>query len=366
MEKESSTIDKFIDPSQWMVWKFQVRVNLMASELVEYINGTKVEPAEAAAVTYAADVANWRKNDAKAQKVIVNSCGSNILIHLCNCTTSKQMWDKLHSVYEQSNEAAKQLLQEQYHLYKKNPAHDIATHISTLQGMVQKLAAVKVTIDDNGLIMKILMTLPAEYRHFLSAWDSVAPAEKIVTNLTNRLMVEESRCGLQSMNLNEVSKSEALLAKQSIGSKKKSQPAHKKKQRGKCFRCGSTEHYKRDCKAAVSADKSKTSSSYSNDGEKGFLGTTESSKQSDDFYHDSGATSHMCKQREHFQDYVNLEPPINVKLGDGKYMQAIGRGNLQAMFYDGKQWNLKTMHDVLYAPNLAMNLFSSTRSWAHK
>lgn len=48
------------------------------------------------------------------------------------------MWTKLHCVYEQSNEASKQLLQEQYHAYKKNPAHDIATHISTLQNMAQK------------------------------------------------------------------------------------------------------------------------------------------------------------------------------------------------------------------------------------
>lgn len=366
MERETSTIDKFIDPAQWMVWKFQVRVNLMASELVDYIEGTKEKPADLTVGTHEKDLAEWKKNDAKAQKVMVNSCGSNILIHLCNCSSAKAMWDKLHSVYEQTNDAAKQLLQERYHLYKKNPAHDIATHISTLQSMVQKLAAVNVTIDDNGLIMKILMTLPSDYRHFLSAWDSVATAEKTVLNLTNRLMVEESRCGLQSMNLNEVSKSEALLAKQSNVSKNKkyqqAQNTEKPKQRGKCYRCGSTEHFRRDCKAAVSSDKSKASSS--KDGEKGFVGVTQSEgKADDDFYHDSGATSHMCKQREVFLNYKDLDEPINVKLGNGEYMQAIGRGNVNAIFFDGKEWNTKTMHDVLFAPKLVMNLFSSTRAY---
>lgn len=67
-------------------------------------------------------------------------------------------------------------------------------------------------------------------------------------------MVEESRCGLNSMNLNEVSQSEALLAKQSGGAGSKQNQRHQKKkdygkQKGKCFKCGSTQHFKKDCNA---------------------------------------------------------------------------------------------------------------------
>lgn len=218
MEKDKSTIEKFIEPSQWMLWKFQVRVNLMAAELTGYLDGTTEKPSDATVDDHAQKLAEWKKNDAKAQKLMVNSCGSKVLIHLCNCSTAKEMWDKLHSVYEHSSAAGKQLLQEKYHSYKKNPSHDIATHISTLQGMVQNLKAVGVNIDDGGLIMKILMTLPPEYRPFLSAWDSVAENNKTVKNLTDRLMVEESRYGFANLNLSEVNESEALLAKHGGGS----------------------------------------------------------------------------------------------------------------------------------------------------
>lgn len=285
MKKDTFTIEKFIDPSQWAMWKFQVRVNLLASELFGYVDGTvqKPEPAAGAAATAInKNIAEWLKNDAKAQKVMVNSCGSKVLIHLCNCTT--QMWDKLHAVYEQSNQASKHLLQEQFFVYKKDPAHDIATHVSTLEGLVQKLKTVGVNIDDSMLITKILMTLPSEYRHFSSAWESTAANDRTIINLTNRLMVEEQRLGIQNFNLNEVSSSQALVAKQQTGAKGKQNQRNQKKtgktkQKGKCFKCGSTEHWKRDCPSQLSSEKSKASEETD---EKAFFGSeTESLVQHD-------------------------------------------------------------------------------------
>lgn len=64
MDKEHSTIDKFIDPSQWMVWKFQVRVNLLASDLIGYVDGTIEKPADATVAGYAASLVEWKKGDA--------------------------------------------------------------------------------------------------------------------------------------------------------------------------------------------------------------------------------------------------------------------------------------------------------------
>lgn len=47
---------------------------------------------------------------------------------------------------------------------------------------------------DDAVITKFLMTLPANYDHFSSAfWNSTPTAEKTLEQLTNRLMVEEHR-----------------------------------------------------------------------------------------------------------------------------------------------------------------------------
>lgn len=391
MEKETSTIEKFIDPSQWMIWKFQVRVNLMALEIFGHVDGTTKMPEPAAASETDAtkkakavkDIAEWNKNDARAQKVIVNSCGAKILIHLCTCKTSEEMWSKLHSVYENTNDAAKQLLEEKYYSYKKDPSHDIATHISTLQNIVQKLGVVGVTVSESSLMTKILMTLPHEYRHFQSAWDSTVATDKTLINLTNRLMVEENRHGLQGMNLNEVSQSEALFAKPSGGAVGKQNQKHQKKkrdnkQKGKCFKCGSTEHYRKDCDApsasGTSQKKSKGDKALFSeivdsdastekpkcDGIALFNGIVDSLPKQDAWYQDSGATSHMCKRRDWFVTYSTLQKPIEVLLGNGTLMRAIGRGDMKIMSYDGQNWIEKTLKNVLYAPTLYANLFSST------
>ena len=48
-------------------------------------------------------------------------------------------------------------------------------------------------ISDSMIITKVLMTLPASYRHFVSAWESAPAGERKLDNLKTRLMTEESR-----------------------------------------------------------------------------------------------------------------------------------------------------------------------------
>ena len=47
------------------------------------------------------------------------------------------------------------------------------------------------------LITKLLATLPAQYRHFASAWDSTPSADKTLTNLIIRLQLKENRLKLE-------------------------------------------------------------------------------------------------------------------------------------------------------------------------
>lgn len=61
MERDIVTIEKFIDSSQWMMWKFQVRVNLMASDLFKYVDGKQGKPGDATSATYAKDLMEWTK-----------------------------------------------------------------------------------------------------------------------------------------------------------------------------------------------------------------------------------------------------------------------------------------------------------------
>lgn len=198
-------IEKLQQQSQWTAWRFTVRVTLVASEIFDVVNGAETKPEPAALSSSVEIIAStrkkileWNKRDARAQKIIVSSIGEKPMLHILNCTTAKAMWDKLHSVFEQKNESGKHLLQQRFFAFAKDPADNIATHISKLESIVQQLKDLGVLIDNNMVVTKILMTLPAEYKHFVSAWESTEQTSQTIENLTNRLMIEESRVNMNA------------------------------------------------------------------------------------------------------------------------------------------------------------------------
>lgn len=58
------------------------------------------------------------------------------------------------------------------------------------------------------IITKLLISLPPEYNHFHTAWDSTAENLQTIENLTARLIMEEARLAKQ----NQKEAGEALMA----------------------------------------------------------------------------------------------------------------------------------------------------------
>jgi Integrase core domain/gag-polypeptide of LTR copia-type/GAG-pre-integrase domain len=77
---------------------------------------------------------------------------------------------------------------------------------------------------------------------------------------------------------------------------------------------------------------------------------------------DSGATSHMSYQRDWFVSYETLGRPIKVTLADGKVVQAIGQGDLRIVTKVDGEDVVGRLKDVLYLPELSMNLFSVSQA----
>ena len=76
---------------------------------------------------------------------------------------------------------------------------------------------------------------------------------------------------------------------------------------------------------------------------------------------DSGATCHMCNNEAMFSDLQALQNPLNVTLGDGRDLHAVGCGNVVlTMNLPQDKTESCTLHDVLLVPDLAYNLVSVT------
>ena len=111
------------------------------------------------------------------------------------------MWEKLHGVYKNKTETSVHMLQQKWFKYNKDPSDDLSTHISKLQDLCFKLKAFGEELSDSMLMTKIIMTLPEQYNHFVSAWESTEAAQRTIDNLMVRLVMEESRKKTQEKNL---------------------------------------------------------------------------------------------------------------------------------------------------------------------
>ncbi len=67
----------------------------------------------------------------------------------------------------------------------------------------------------------------------------------------------------------------------------------------------------------------------------------------------------MTSNKRYFASFKEFDKPEDVHLGDGRVVQALGVGSIHMkMMYKVSRPKPATMHDVLYVPKLACNLFS--------
>jgi hypothetical protein len=83
-------------------WKIHMRAILKKNDLWDFVSGTMPKPA-----CTDPKYADWVKMDGKAESDILLAVSPSELVALDGLDTSKQIWDKLKSMYESSGPARK-------------------------------------------------------------------------------------------------------------------------------------------------------------------------------------------------------------------------------------------------------------------
>ena len=74
---------------------------------------------------------------------------------------------------------------------------------------------------------------------------------------------------------------------------------------------------------------------------------------------DSGASSHMTQSKQFLVDYEGFDKPQKACPGDGRTVEAFGRGNIHfRMVFKMSKPKEVTTYNALYIPKLTCNLFS--------
>lgn len=338
------------DEKDWVLWKFQISILLKFQEVYDYVTGEEKKPTNESESDYRTKLEKYNKSDIKAQRAISSTIEKDALLHIVNCKTAAEMWAKLKSVYEQKSETSVHYLQQKFFTFEKDPADSIATFVSKLQELVQQLCDLGEQVSDKMLITKILLSLPPSLNYFKSAWESTADDKKTLNELCARLMMEENRASEASGSTSDG----ALLAKYRKIDGKSADFEDSRRSVQRCYICGSTEHYKRDCKFNKRKKEYKKKSD-------ALCCTFVAAGNCDDWYMDSGATEHMSCRREWFRNFETLNVPHPVRIGNGEIINAVGRGDIDVLVYDGRAWQQRYLAGVLYVPKMVVNLFSQGR-----
>lgn len=359
MDQDISRVDKLKNVENWSVWKFKVRVILKAYQCWNVIEGTctKPKPLESGASTEAKKryddlLKAYNKSDATAQRIIVTTVEEQPTLHIIDCETAKDMWDTLVNVYERKSQASIHLLQEQWFTLAKDECDDIATHAAKIEALAHRLDLMGEKVGDSMVMTKILLTLPPYLDYFPSAWESTPESERTKTNLISRLVAEELRHNKRDEN--------ALAAKAFF--KKNKNTKQKNWKPGKCHKCHQQGHWARDCPAKKHKDDDEGQSSSQGQAliVQAFAALQDAPSRVDEWYKDSGASSHMTYHKDWFVTYKSFQDNAAVRIGDGRFLKAHGSGNINVYAYNGYEWQMCHLSNVLYVPNLKYNLFSST------
>ncbi|CAG4993437.1 unnamed protein product [Colias eurytheme] len=194
----------------WNIWKFQTTVQLRGLGWLDILEGKRVKP------EVASEIPAWETKDAKVQSFLVTRMSEEAMLHIITCTTSAEMWRKLQSVYEQKTETSVHIIQQRFFQYKFEKGIDMSVFLSKIQEMQNTLKQMGEEISDRFVITKVLMSLPEEYKHFVSAWESAPDEKQTFENLVARLLIEEERIKDKSGSETAHSSSAAFVAKKKL------------------------------------------------------------------------------------------------------------------------------------------------------
>ena len=351
-----------LNSSNYSTWKIQCKMALIMDGLWGIVNGTQTAPTEGAE-----QQAKFAARRDKALAIIVLAVEPRLLYLIgVDPTDPVVVWKALADQFQRKTWANKLELKRKLFSMRLAEGGLVQDHIKSLTEVCDELSVIGEPVKEEDRVVYLLASLPECYNVLVTALEASAEVPTL-TVVTERLLHEETK---RKSRLNQPGQEGALTTR------------FKKKLR--CHFCNKLGHFKRDCeefakvkgqiepvqvkkktkmgafKVTITAENENSSDSEST----GLVvqhALSADSNAHDQWILDSGATCHMCNDEAMFSHLRALRSPLNVTLGDGRNLQAVGRGNvvLTMKLPQGKTESC-TLHDVLLVPDLAYNLLSVT------
>ncbi|GBP45092.1 Retrovirus-related Pol polyprotein from transposon TNT 1-94 [Eumeta japonica] len=213
--------------------KLRDRGIINKNDLWEYVNGDKLIPA-VEDNQKSIDARNaWIKTDRKAKSEVILAISSTELQHVRGCNTSREVWQKLASVYASKGPARKALLLKQLMLHKMSEGGDVRDHVNKFSDIVDRLGAMDIQVNKDLLSIMLLFSLPDSYEGFKCAIES------------RDELLEVEALKVKILEKSEVGSNSVVELAGSV--RTENQKSYKYEFNGYCFKCGKQGHKSPEC-----------------------------------------------------------------------------------------------------------------------
>lgn len=159
-------IDPFKRAKNYPTWKIKIIDILTDLDLIEYADGTKKAPADAATK------ATWLKSDWKALSTIRLQVSDGPLVYISGSKTSAEVWKALKDMYEKKGLIGIVMTWQKFFRAQCKEEEDIEEHIRTLRSYQKELAALDHTVEEENFSITLLTSLSELWNAFISSVDT--------------------------------------------------------------------------------------------------------------------------------------------------------------------------------------------------
>jgi hypothetical protein len=376
-------LTKLAGDSNWLVWKFAIRTQMREKvHCLEVIDGTLKSK-----MPDGSDSKDWIKGDMAGMAMITRNVEDKVLAQLTTSFTARDMWLKLIEIHDRESASASNKLMAEYCRFVQLDGETFPEYISRFEIMVGKMNVLKISPSKVMLVQKMLCSTRGDMAAIEKSFNTKDEDKQTLKELKRVLIAEHDRLTSPSerpignaayagdVAVTHVSESSgAGKGKVSGGLGKALSAAENRSSKPKelgtrsgvrCFHCDKPGHYKRDChqlrrerEASAEARDSKagtanTSFAYMHAGKES-VGQVDRA-----WYLDSGASFHMCKDREAIENYREFAGSelAKISLGDGRQVNGIGSGTVRTQ---SEEDGVLMDHSisVVHVPEIANNLLS--------
>jgi len=318
--------------ANYPTWKIQCRMALMKEGLWRITTGEETAPTAGTE----AERTKFATRKDRALATIVLSVDPSLLYLLGDPEDPVAVWKKLGDQFQKKTWATRLDLRHKLHAARLRDGDSAQEHIKLMTEIFDALTVTGETVSKDRVVY-LLASLPESYNVLVTMLEASENVPKLEV-VTERILHQERKFKDRS----DATPENAMISRKAGAPRRKLV---------KCHHCGKPGHFKRDCwilKSEKEGRKDPGTGKKMKSGEKAAtarmqdesdsdsvgliaehaLSVSSSDETSSTWVVDSGATCHMCLNSEMFASLYQLEHPIDIVLGDGRALAAIGRGEV--------------------------------------